>query len=155
VLHALGVNFFTSAVILIASNHVYSLIKRSLSRRDELNIDSTSKASKRANDIRILIIFELAAAFMVLNLLVVPAVSAPEGVIEGYGWWRYFVYLPGLASFFMSLYPAVNWLGLTLYGVGFGLLMVRDKRNNRQNAKFNTVSTPPCPKSLCSVGHIR
>ncbi|KAI8578776.1 hypothetical protein K450DRAFT_245466 [Umbelopsis ramanniana AG] len=139
VLHALGVNFFSSAVILIASNHLYSLIKRSLSRRDEINIDATSKADKRANDIRILIIFELAAAFMILNLFIVPAVSAKDGVIEGYGWWRYFVYLPGLASFFISLYPAVNWLGLTLYGVGFGLLMIRDKRDNRQNAKFNTL----------------
>jgi hypothetical protein len=140
VLHALGVNFFCSAVILIASNHLYSFIKRSLNRNDEFNLDSTSKAEMRADGIRTIVIFGLAAAFMLLNLFVVPAVAAENGVIEGYGWWRYMLYLPGLASFFFSIYPALNWFGLTLYGVGFGLLMVRDKRNNHQNAKFNTVS---------------
>lgn len=139
VLHALGVNFFCAAVVLIGSNHIYAITKRSLSRNDHSNIDAISKAEKRANDIRIVLIFELAALFMIMNVVTMPA-PAEKGIIEGYGWWRYMLYLPGLTSFFISMYPALNWLGLTIYGVGLGLIMIRDKRSNRQNAKFNTVS---------------
>lgn len=138
VLHALGVNFFTAAVFLIASNHLYSAIKKSLTYHDHTNIDATSKAEKRANDLRIMVIFELAAVFMIVNVLIVPE-PVPNGIVEGYGWWRYLLYLPGLSSFFISMYPAANWLGLTLYGVGLGLIMIRDKRSNRSNSCFNVL----------------
>ncbi|KAM3580651.1 hypothetical protein VKS41_006717 [Umbelopsis sp. WA50703] len=138
VLHALGVNFFTAAVVLIASNHLYSAIKKSLTYNDHTNIDAISKAEKRANDLRIMVIFELAAALMILNVLIVPE-PVPGGVVEGYGWWRYMLYLPGLSSFFISMYPALNWLGLTLYGVGLGLVMIRDKRSNHSNSSFNAL----------------
>ncbi|KAI8578778.1 hypothetical protein K450DRAFT_245472 [Umbelopsis ramanniana AG] len=134
VLHALGINYICSTAVLLWSLHLYMYLVRRLGRYDT----SDTKIANQANVIQVSIILSLAFVFMVFNLLVVP-LPVPEGIVPGYGWWRYLMYLPGTSQFFFSMYPSLTWLGMTIYGCALGLIMIKWKRSNSGYAKWNMV----------------
>jgi hypothetical protein len=140
VLHGLGVNYFCSVAILLLSIYLYKTIVRWSSKQDP-SLDAATIASEKANRVQIATMFALSFLLMAMNWFIVP-LPVPGGIVEGYGWWRYMLYLPGMASFFFSMYPSLDWLGLTIYGVGMGLVMIKYKRSNDKNAKVFTVSKP-------------
>ena len=134
-LHALGINYICSTVALLWSLHLYTYLVRRLTRYDTTD----AKVANQANKIQVFTVLSLASVLMVFNLLVVP-LPVPEGVVPGYGWWRYWVYLPGTSQFFFSMYPSLTWLGMTIYGCGLGLIMIKWKRSSSGYAKCNMVS---------------
>ncbi|KAH8548017.1 hypothetical protein BGW37DRAFT_195509 [Umbelopsis sp. PMI_123] len=135
VLQALGVNYICSTFILLLSLRLYAYVVRRLTRYDS----TETMVASQANKIQVFIVFTLAFLLMVFNLLVVP-LPVPDGIVPGYGWWRYLVYLPGTTQYFFSMYPSLNWLGMTVYGCGIGLSMIKWKRSNSGYARLNMVS---------------
>jgi hypothetical protein len=135
VLHALGINYICSTVVLLWSLYLYMYLVRRLNRCDT----SDAKVTNQANKIQVSIVLSLAFVLMVFNLLVVP-LPVPDGIVPGYGWWRYWAYLPGTSQFFFSMYPSLTWLGMTIYGCGLGLIMIKWKRSHSGYAKWNMVS---------------
>ncbi|OZJ03886.1 hypothetical protein BZG36_03947 [Bifiguratus adelaidae] len=143
VLVALGVNFFLSAVVAIASNHAYSAALKKLETRARRRVASGRSsipdiegAATRVKLLRIVGLLLLVFALVTLNLLLVPK-PTPNGT--GFAWWKYMIYLPGQASFFFSIYPPLNWLGLSLYGVAFGYIMLGRKRGPMENISLNVL----------------
>lgn len=177
VLYALGINFFVGALVSLLANRFYSYLVRKLLTHDRRGIPLVEIAERRATQIRITVLLVLAAAFCVSNVVLMPE-PVHNGRIEGYGEWRYLLYLPGMycsgwqffgyimerfgfkventyinmlkclpcravnvgeSNIFFSMYPPMNWFGLSLYGIAFGYILIKDKRDSKANARFNMV----------------
>ncbi|RUS13170.1 hypothetical protein BC937DRAFT_86223 [Endogone sp. FLAS-F59071] len=139
VLFALGINFFIGALVSLLANRFYAYLVRKLTTHSKNGVPLIEVAERRAAKIRITVLLVLAATFCVSNVLLMPDGPVLNGRIEGYGEWRYLLYLPGESNTLFSMYPPMNWFGLSLYGIAFGYILIKDKRDSKSNARFNMV----------------
>lgn len=138
VLFSLGVNFFLGAVASLYSNRLHDLGLSWFSKRDtEFEvIVLRSESERKADTLRIGVLLGFAISLAVLVVALTPSLPTPEGE-TGYNWLWYLIFLPGRSKYFVAIYPPLDWLSLTIYGVAFGYIMLRLKYTNRQNAKLN------------------
>ncbi|RIA84410.1 hypothetical protein C1645_742347 [Glomus cerebriforme] len=130
VLFALGVNFIIGGLVFLAGIKSFPYLLKLNSNNDNYGI-----AEKKAKYIRNIVLLILIILLAVGNILQTPK---PEdyGKVD-FDWWRYIWLLPAMVKNFFSIYPPLNWLSFTIYGILYGHITLKQAYNERYNRNLN------------------
>ncbi|CAG8439645.1 11459_t:CDS:2 [Funneliformis mosseae] len=84
---------------------------------------------------------DLEIAINKANLLAIGnVVQTPKSTdyeVVDFGWWRYIWLLPGYYKNLYSIYPPLNWLSFTIFGIIYGYITLERVRNEKFNRNLN------------------
>ncbi|GBC04621.1 hypothetical protein RclHR1_05790002 [Rhizophagus clarus] len=138
VLFALGVNFIIGGLIFLAGIKSFPYLVRFQKNFASNDIVDHEIAEKKAEYMRNIILLIIIILLAIGNVLQTPKLIE-YGKVD-FGWWRHIWILPGKYESFFSIYPPLNWLSFTIFGILYGYITSKQAHDKRYNRNLNSVS---------------
>ncbi|PKK63544.1 hypothetical protein RhiirC2_788754 [Rhizophagus irregularis] len=135
VLFALGINFIIGGLVFLAGIKSFPYLVRFQQNFNSNYTVDYENVEKKAKYMRNVILLLITILLAIGNVSQTPKSIEYETV--DFGLWRFIWLLPGEYKWLFSMYPPLNWLSLTIFGILYGYITLKQAHNKRYNRNLN------------------